>query len=246
MVLIALSIFGCIDYLAYRSIFTREVFQPKKKLMFFDRKAVDARVGRLWYRMFDLTWLRKTVDARAGSYGTVHLTSPDYLVHEYWEFHCAPIKTIVGLVKKMKPQLWHSLKMKTSRDTFVRSFVHFTWWKWPLINRISFLVSKYLIKFLILISNLLKLSYHKSIIHSTSKLGELISHLSFCPCNRLHFWSFPIVHPMKYGIGSKNKVIKWSLRYLLVGQIKSHYSGPISILLKRINNTLLIDLTPKK
>jgi len=35
MALIALSVVGCIDYLAYRTIFTRAMFRPKKKVMFF-------------------------------------------------------------------------------------------------------------------------------------------------------------------------------------------------------------------
>jgi hypothetical protein len=44
MASIALSIIGCIDYLAYGTIFTRAMFLPKKKLdVFFPaRKAVDA------------------------------------------------------------------------------------------------------------------------------------------------------------------------------------------------------------
>jgi len=35
MALIALSVMGCIDYLAYGTIFTRAKFRPKKKVMFF-------------------------------------------------------------------------------------------------------------------------------------------------------------------------------------------------------------------
>ena len=35
MASIALSVIGCIDYLAYGNIFTRAMFCPKKKLMFF-------------------------------------------------------------------------------------------------------------------------------------------------------------------------------------------------------------------
>jgi hypothetical protein len=35
MASIALSVIGCIDYLAYGTIFTRAMFCPKKKLMFF-------------------------------------------------------------------------------------------------------------------------------------------------------------------------------------------------------------------
>ena len=44
MASIALSIIGCIDYLAYGTIFTRVMFRPKKKVdVFFPaRKAVDA------------------------------------------------------------------------------------------------------------------------------------------------------------------------------------------------------------
>ena len=44
MASIALSVIGCIDYLAYGTIFTRAMFLPKKKLdVFFPaRKAVDA------------------------------------------------------------------------------------------------------------------------------------------------------------------------------------------------------------
>jgi hypothetical protein len=43
MASIALSIIGCIDYLAYGTIFTRAMFRPKKKLdVFFPaRKAGD-------------------------------------------------------------------------------------------------------------------------------------------------------------------------------------------------------------
>ena len=43
MALIALSVIGCIDYLAYGTIFTRVMFRPKKKLdVFFPaRKAGD-------------------------------------------------------------------------------------------------------------------------------------------------------------------------------------------------------------
>ena len=44
MASIALRNIRFIDYLAYGSIFTRAMFQPQKKLMFFPaRKAVDAR-----------------------------------------------------------------------------------------------------------------------------------------------------------------------------------------------------------
>ena len=35
MASIALSVIGCIDYLAYGTIFTRVMFLPKKKVMFF-------------------------------------------------------------------------------------------------------------------------------------------------------------------------------------------------------------------
>jgi len=44
MALIALSVVGCIDYLAYGAFFTRVMFLPKKKLavFFFARIAVDA------------------------------------------------------------------------------------------------------------------------------------------------------------------------------------------------------------
>ena len=46
MALIALSVIGCIDYLAYGTIFTRAMFRPKKKLFFFPaRKAADERWG---------------------------------------------------------------------------------------------------------------------------------------------------------------------------------------------------------
>jgi hypothetical protein len=38
MALIALSVIGCIDYLAYGTMFTRAMFQPKNKLMFFPPK----------------------------------------------------------------------------------------------------------------------------------------------------------------------------------------------------------------
>jgi hypothetical protein len=48
MASIALSVVGCIDYLAYGAIFTRVMFLPKKKVMFFwiffpARKAQDVR-----------------------------------------------------------------------------------------------------------------------------------------------------------------------------------------------------------
>jgi hypothetical protein len=48
MASIALSVIGCIDYLAYGTIFTRVMFLPKKKVMFFlfffsARKAQDVR-----------------------------------------------------------------------------------------------------------------------------------------------------------------------------------------------------------
>ena len=45
MASIALSVVGCIDYLAYGTIFTRAMFRPKKKLEVFipARKAVDER-----------------------------------------------------------------------------------------------------------------------------------------------------------------------------------------------------------
>jgi hypothetical protein len=47
MASIALSVIGCIDYLAYGTIFTRAKFCPKKKLMFFfpARKAGDEPRG---------------------------------------------------------------------------------------------------------------------------------------------------------------------------------------------------------
>ena len=47
MASIALSIIGCIDYLAYGTIFTRVMFRPKKKVdVFFPaRKAADERWG---------------------------------------------------------------------------------------------------------------------------------------------------------------------------------------------------------
>jgi hypothetical protein len=47
MASIALSIIGCIDYLAYGTIFTCAMFCPKKKLdVFFPaRKAADERWG---------------------------------------------------------------------------------------------------------------------------------------------------------------------------------------------------------
>jgi hypothetical protein len=43
MASIALSVIGCIDYLAYGTIFTRAMFRPKKKVdVFFPaRKAAD-------------------------------------------------------------------------------------------------------------------------------------------------------------------------------------------------------------
>ena len=45
MASIALSVIGCIDYLAYGTIFTRAMFRPKKKVdVFFPaRKAADER-----------------------------------------------------------------------------------------------------------------------------------------------------------------------------------------------------------
>ena len=47
MASIALSVIGCIDYLAYGTIFTRAMFRPKKKVdVFFPaRKAADERWG---------------------------------------------------------------------------------------------------------------------------------------------------------------------------------------------------------
>ena len=44
MASIAPIVIGCIDYLAYRTIFTRAMFCPKIKLdvFFFARKAVDS------------------------------------------------------------------------------------------------------------------------------------------------------------------------------------------------------------
>jgi len=46
MALIALSVNGCIDYLAYGNIFTGAMFRPKKKVFFFPaRKAADERWG---------------------------------------------------------------------------------------------------------------------------------------------------------------------------------------------------------
>ena len=47
MASIALSVIGCIDYLAYGTIFTRAMFLPKKKgdVFFPARKAADERWG---------------------------------------------------------------------------------------------------------------------------------------------------------------------------------------------------------
>ena len=47
MASIALSVIGCIDYLAYGTIFTRAMFLPKKKgdVYFPARKAADERWG---------------------------------------------------------------------------------------------------------------------------------------------------------------------------------------------------------
>ena len=47
MASIALSVIGCIDYLAYGTIFMRAMFRPKKKVdVFFPaRKAADERWG---------------------------------------------------------------------------------------------------------------------------------------------------------------------------------------------------------
>ena len=47
MASIALSVVGCIDYLAYGTIFTRVMFLPKKKgdVFFPARKATDERWG---------------------------------------------------------------------------------------------------------------------------------------------------------------------------------------------------------
>jgi hypothetical protein len=49
MASIALSVVGCIDYLAYGTIFTRVMFLPKKKgdVFFSARKATDERWGVL-------------------------------------------------------------------------------------------------------------------------------------------------------------------------------------------------------
>ncbi len=44
MASIALTVIGCIDYLAYGSIFTRAMFRPKKSSMFFSaKKSIDDR-----------------------------------------------------------------------------------------------------------------------------------------------------------------------------------------------------------
>jgi len=46
MALIALSVVGCIAYLAYGTIFMRAMFCPEKKVMFFPaRKAAYERWG---------------------------------------------------------------------------------------------------------------------------------------------------------------------------------------------------------
>ena len=47
MASIALSVVGCIDYLAHGTIFTCVMFLPKKKVIFFfsARKAADERWG---------------------------------------------------------------------------------------------------------------------------------------------------------------------------------------------------------
>ncbi len=47
MALIALTVIGCIDYLAYGTIFTHAMFCPQHKVdVFFIRKAIDER-GRV-------------------------------------------------------------------------------------------------------------------------------------------------------------------------------------------------------
>jgi hypothetical protein len=40
MAMIVLGIVGCIDHLAYGTIFTRAIFRPKKKVMFFSRQKI--------------------------------------------------------------------------------------------------------------------------------------------------------------------------------------------------------------
>jgi hypothetical protein len=74
---------------------------------------------------------------------------------------------MVERVKKYTSYLGHSLMMKTSVDMFDHELLKKTK---TLLNRIVFLVSKDIIKFLISIYNFNKLSCNKSLIHLTSKL----------------------------------------------------------------------------
>ena len=48
MASIAVSVIGCIDYLAYGTIFTRAMFRPKKKLMFFPPEKPEMSPGEWW------------------------------------------------------------------------------------------------------------------------------------------------------------------------------------------------------
>jgi hypothetical protein len=49
MASIALSIIGCIDYLAYGTIITCAMFRPKKKLdVFFPPEKPQMSAGRWW------------------------------------------------------------------------------------------------------------------------------------------------------------------------------------------------------
>jgi hypothetical protein len=51
MASIALSVIGCIDYLAYGTIFTRVMFRPKKKLIFiFPPEKPEMSPGEWWLK----------------------------------------------------------------------------------------------------------------------------------------------------------------------------------------------------
>ena len=51
MASIALSVIGCIDYLAYGTIFSRAMFRPKKKLIFiFPPEKPEMSPGEWWLK----------------------------------------------------------------------------------------------------------------------------------------------------------------------------------------------------
>ena len=64
MASIALSVVGCIDYLAYGTIFTCAMFLPKKKgdVFFPARKAADERWGVVEEVVADAMWVFPTTE----------------------------------------------------------------------------------------------------------------------------------------------------------------------------------------